>query len=86
MAKKMTARVKKLLAASGLKTLAELRRRNAAGSEIIAIIQSLENQAHLAGFHVTGHALNNAKNACGWERAGEIVRAGKAARGERPCR
>jgi hypothetical protein len=32
---------------------------------------------------ITGHALNKAKNAAGWEIAGKTTLAAKAARGER---
>ena len=53
------------------------------GEKIVAKLQELEQQAHHAGLTVTGLAINNALNACGWEQAGEIVMAGKAARGER---
>lgn len=50
---------------------------------LIDDIQALESRAHRLGMTVTGHALNNAKNAAGWELAGEPILAGKAARGER---
>lgn len=51
---------------------------------IVAEIQALETRAHQFGLHVTGRALNQAKNACGWEVAGDTLMAGKAALGERP--
>lgn len=47
-------------------------------------VQALESRAHRLGMTITGHALNNAKNAAGWEMAGETEHASKAARGERP--
>ncbi len=46
-------------------------------------IQACEDRAHKLGLHVTGHALNRAKNALGWELAGDIEKAGKASRDER---
>lgn len=46
-------------------------------------IQKIESAAHRLGLHITGHALNNAKNASGWEVAGDIAMAGKAAIGVR---
>lgn len=51
---------------------------------LVLDIQSLESRAHRLGMTVTGRALNNAKNAAGWELAGEIELAGKASRGDRP--
>lgn len=38
--------------------------------------------AHELGLHVTGQALHRAVQAVGYEIAGEIEHAGKAARGE----
>lgn len=57
--------------------------RMASGSGLLAHIEAAEQQAHRDGFHVTAHALNRAKNACGWEIAGDVERAGQAARDER---
>lgn len=57
--------------------------RIASGSGLLAHIEAAEQQAHRDGFHITGHALNRAKNACGWEIAGDVERAGKASRDER---
>jgi hypothetical protein len=57
--------------------------RRAHGSGLLAAIDAAERQAHRDGFHVTAHALNRAKNACGWEIAGNIEQAGRAARDER---
>ncbi len=51
----------------------------AANQQLLADIQALEGFAHARGFHVTAHALNRAKNALGWEMAGNIEEAGKAA-------
>lgn len=45
-------------------------------------LQEIETRAHRLGLHVTAHALNRAKNALGWEIAGNVEEAGKAARGE----
>lgn len=42
-------------------------------------IQEIEDRAHRLGVHVTGRALNRAKNALGWEIAGETDKAAKAA-------
>lgn len=53
---------------------------------LLSDIQALESRAHRLGMTVTGHALNNAKNAAGWELAGETEFAGMASRGERPAR
>lgn len=50
------------------------------GSGLLAHIEAAEQQAHRDGFHVTAQALNRAKNACGWEIAGNVEQAGKAAR------
>ncbi len=55
--------------------------RNAA-YQLILDIQALENRAHRLGLHATAHALNSAKNASGWEIAGEPEKAGMAARGD----
>lgn len=66
-------------------SLAEAERQEQALQRRILLedIQLLETRAHHLGLTVTGHALNNAKNAAGWEMAGNIELAGKAARGER---
>lgn len=50
----------------------------AANQQLIEDIQTLESFAHARGMHVTAHALNRAKNALGWELAGDIEQAGKA--------
>lgn len=55
----------------------------AARQKLLAQLQSLETEAHKIGMTATAHAINNAKNACGWEMAGNIVMAGKASRGQR---
>lgn len=57
--------------------------RVANGSGLLAHIEAAEQQAHRDGFHVTAHALNRAKNALGWEIAGDVERAWKASRDER---
>lgn len=43
-------------------------------------LEELEQRAHRLGVNVTAHALNRAKNALGWEIAGNVEEAGKAAR------
>ena len=53
-----------------------------AADQLILDIQALESRAHRLGLHATGHALNSAKNAIGWEMAGEPEKAGMAARGD----
>lgn len=58
------------------------RSHNEAGYKLIAAIQAAESEAHRLGLHCTGHALNNAKNAIGWEIAGNIEAAGMAARND----
>ena len=45
---------------------------------LVGDIQALESRAHRLGVHVSAHALNRAKNALGWEMAGDIDQAGKA--------
>jgi DhnA family fructose-bisphosphate aldolase class Ia len=53
---------------------------NRAGQQnMIQEIQEIESRAHALGMHVTAHALNRAKNALGWEIAGDAEQAGKAA-------
>lgn len=52
-------------------------------TRLVGDIQALESRAHRLGMTITGHALNNAVNAAGWELAGEAELAGKASRGER---
>lgn len=49
-----------------------------ANQQLIQDIQTLESFAHASGLHVTAHALNRAKNALGWEIAGDVEQAGKA--------
>lgn len=55
-----------------------------AGQQLIGEIEALEQEANRIGALVTARALNQAKNALGWEMAGNILAAGKAARGVRP--
>jgi hypothetical protein len=56
---------------------------HAARQIMVQEIQELETRAHGLGMHVTGQALNRAKNALGWEMAGDMEQAGKAARDDR---
>lgn len=58
--------------------------RNAHGSGLLAHIEAAEQQAHRDGFHYTAQALNQAKNALGWEMAGNDEAAALAIRGQRP--
>lgn len=51
-----------------------------AQSALLQEIERLERQAFTIGSHITGHALNRAKNALGWEMAGDIEQAAEAAR------
>jgi hypothetical protein len=48
------------------------------------VLEQLTLDARTAGLFVTARALTNAKNACGWEAAGDLIAAGVAARGDRP--
>lgn len=52
-------------------------------NDLVREVQRVEARAHQLGLHVTAHALNRAKNALGWEIAGDVAQAGKAARDER---
>lgn len=46
-------------------------------------IQEIEDRAMRLGFPITTRGLNNAKNALGWEIAGDLTRAEMATRGKR---
>ncbi len=46
-------------------------------------IQALESRAQKLGMYITARGLNNAKNAFGWELAGDVARAANAAIGIR---
>ncbi len=60
---------------------------NRAAQQVLADeIEEIEQRAHRLGLHVTARGLNNAKNALGWEMAGDLLAAGKAVRGVRPKR
>lgn len=39
-------------------------------NKVVALLQEAETLAHTSGLHVTGHAINAAKNRAGWEFAG----------------
>lgn len=45
---------------------------------ILLAIEELEHRAHRLGLHVGARGLNRAKNAIGWEMAGNIEQAGRA--------
>jgi hypothetical protein len=62
----------------------KIRIAHVAKAALLLNIQNLESEAHQLDLHVTGHALNCAKNALGWEMADDIVRAGMAAHNMRP--
>lgn len=47
-------------------------------NDIIADVQRLEVAASKIGLHITARALNNAKNAAGWEAAGNVEKAASA--------
>lgn len=55
-----------------------------AKQQLLGEIEALEQEAHRIDAFVTARALNQAKNALGWEMAGNLLAAGKAARGVRP--
>jgi hypothetical protein len=57
--------------------------RMTSGSGLIQHIQDAETQAMRDGFIVTARALNQAKNAAGWEMAGNIAQADLARVGKR---
>lgn len=50
---------------------------------LLTKIQECETEAHALGLVITAHTLNNAKNACGWEAAGEVEQAAAASKGIR---
>lgn len=50
---------------------------------LVLDIQALQMRAHKLGLHITGRAINNAMNVCGWEQAGDADAASKAMHGER---
>jgi hypothetical protein len=53
-------------------------KRMASGQGLIQHIQNAETQAMRDGFPITSRALNQAKNALGWEITGDISMADKA--------
>lgn len=62
----------------------DARRQLALRQNLATQLGTLTAKAHELGLHVTGHALHRAVQAVGYEMAGEIEAAGKAARGEQP--
>lgn len=58
-------------------------KRTATGSGLIQHIQSAEDQAMRGGFPITARALNQAKNALGWEIGNNIAMADLARVGKR---
>jgi hypothetical protein len=57
-----------------------------ASQQLLSEIEALEQEANRIGAYVTARTLNQAKNALGWEMAGDVLMAGKISRGERPRR
>lgn len=51
-------------------------------TNLLREIEACEHRAHNCGMLVTARALNRAKNALGWEIAGDIEQAAKASRDE----
>jgi hypothetical protein len=85
MASVLTPRAKQLIRRADRehdKRIRSRRDRDAALVGIVQELQRLESLAHAHQLLVTAQAINNAKNACGWERAGNITAAARAARGE----
>lgn len=54
-------------------------------NNLLTEIEACEHRAHKCGVHVTARALNRAKNALGWEIAGDVENADRASRDERVC-
>ena len=50
---------------------------------ILQQLEEIERSAHVAGLTITARGINNAKNACGWEMAGNTDMAEKSTRGVR---
>ena len=57
--------------------------KDAHGKALLATLEAAEQTAHRNGFHVTAHAINRAKNALGWELAGNQREAAKASLDDR---
>lgn len=55
---------------------------HAAVTMLVNDIQALESRAHRLGLSYTARGLNRAKNAAGWELAGENQHAARSVRGE----
>lgn len=49
--------------------------RLAAQQKLTIAVQALETEAHRLGCHIGAHSLNRAKNAIGWEMAGDLEQA-----------
>lgn len=52
----------------------------AAATNLLQDVAEIEDRAMRLGFPVTTRALNRAKNALGWEIAGDVIKADKASR------
>lgn len=57
-----------------------LRKFDAARRRVLMALECVEQDAHRCSLHVTAHAINRAKNAAGWEMAGDLERAAEALR------
>ncbi len=51
--------------------------------KLAALILQCETEAHQMGLLVAANTLNNAKNALGWEAAGDVEIAAMASKGRR---
>lgn len=60
------------------------RNRREAAQLLIATIEQLEHEARSLGFVIVANTLNRAKNAAGWELAGDAEEAALASSGLRP--
>lgn len=54
-----------------------------AAQELVRKLEALEQEAFRLDLFITARGINNAKNALGWELAGNLTRADMAIRGER---
>ena len=54
-----------------------------AAIDLVQKLQALEQEAYRLNLFITARSINNAKNALGWEMAGNRTRADMAIRGER---
>lgn len=64
-------------------TKRDIRANRAAQEMMLQELQELEDRAMRLGMFITQRAINQAKNAMGWEMAGDLLAAGRARRGQR---